>query len=170
MGFAVRSTLAARSGLRSLIRTDGSSDALRRGLPSADLRHARKPQISTYLRLDRTRTFRSPHAPWIDPLVTRGWIDPTEIDPSRGGIQSRGPVDESTRLDRSTGSTVRGWPIEMCLLDRCGCDWTDPPGGSIQRPSGSISGGWIDPRPVGLIQGRTFPDAPRALIRETTRL
>eukprot|EP00966_Prymnesium_polylepis_P075402 1749270-Prymnesium_polylepis.1 len=50
---------------------------------------------------------------------------------------------------------VRGWPIR-CVLDWCGCDWIDPPGRSIQRPSGSISGGWIDPRPVGLIQGRTF--------------
>eukprot|EP00966_Prymnesium_polylepis_P007678 176149-Prymnesium_polylepis.1 len=27
----------------------------------------------------------------------------------------------------------------------------DLPGGSILRPSGSISGGWIDPRPVGLM-------------------
>eukprot|EP00966_Prymnesium_polylepis_P157181 3632416-Prymnesium_polylepis.1 len=38
--------------------------------------------------------------------------------------------------------------------------------GSIQRfnpsrrPSGSISGGWTDPRPVGLIQGRTLRNTP----------
>eukprot|EP00966_Prymnesium_polylepis_P331933 7387483-Prymnesium_polylepis.1 len=92
-------------------------------------------------------------------VLSRGWIElSTGLSTGGGSIQSRGAW--INRQKRSTdvihpppGSLqsehrVRGWLIR-CVLDRYGRD--DPPGGSIQWPSGSISGGWVDPRPVDRI-------------------
>ena len=59
---------------------------------------------------------------------------------SSGVMRARAMMATMAAIAAMAGDSERQAQRE----DRRGRDWIDPPGGSIQRPSGSISGGWID--------------------------